>query len=163
MKMETLNGKIQSNFQLQNSLVRIVDIVNFEGPLLTLFQNIKNKHLYLLDWVEKDSTYNRWLIYRCEPRTLDRFIRGQISHYDLFMSDELFCFKIDIDKYLNWNFPQKIEKIKLPPSYIPTTDTFFEKCDSPNFRKLEQFINQEKEPQKQENLANTAAMPPFFL
>ncbi len=152
MKMETLNGEILPNFQLQNSLVRIVDIVNFDGPLLALFQNINNRHLYLLDWVDKDAIFNRWLAYRCNPMVLDKFIREQISHFDLFMSDESFCYKIDIDKNLNWYYPQKIEKINLPSSYIPISDTFFENCDCPNFTKLEHFITHAKESKKQENL-----------
>lgn len=152
MTMETLNTNILTNFQLQDLLIRIADIVNFEGPLLTLFQQINNKHLYLFDWVDKNQEFNRWLIYRCNPKMLNRFISGQISHYDLFISDEPFCFKIDIDKNLTWHSPQQIEKKKLPQSYLPVKDDYFDKSDCPNFKKLNQFVNQTNESQKQENL-----------
>lgn len=152
MKMETLNGKILDNFQLQNSLIRIVDIVNFEGPLVSLFQNINNQHLYLFDWVDKDNSFNRWLIYRCNPKILHKFIREEISHYDLFFSDESSCFVVDIDKHLKWHNITQIEKIELSTSYLPIKDDFFEKCDCPDPEKLEVFLNQSVESQKQENL-----------
>lgn len=140
MKMETLKGKILDYHLLQNLFVRIIDIVNFEGPLLTLFENIKNKHLYLFDWVDKDSQFNRWLVYRCNPTILDKFINEKNSHFELFHSDEPYCFIVDIDKNLNWNNLQKIEKDNLPISYHPSKEDFFEKCDCPNFNKLEQYL-----------------------
>jgi hypothetical protein len=150
--METLNGKTLTDFRLRDALVRIVDMVNFDGPLVTLFQNIHNKHLYLFDWVEKDKDFNRWIIYRCNPKMLNKFIRGNASHYELYISDEATCFKVDIDTHLRWFNLVEVNKNDLPTSYIPARDDFFEKCDCPNFIKLEQFINQEMESQKQENL-----------
>ena len=152
MKMETLKGKIIDNILLQNLFVRIVDIVNFEGPLLTLFENINKRHLYLFDWVDKDSQFNRWLVYRCNPTILHKFINEKISHFDLFHSDELYCFKVDIDKNLNWNNLQEIEKNDMPSSYHPSKEDFFEKCDCPNLYKLEQYVNQALASLRQENL-----------
>jgi hypothetical protein len=150
--METLNSDILSNFNLQNSLNRIVDIVNFEGPLLTLYENINNRHLYLIDWVDRDSTSNRWLIYRCNPKMLIKFIDEEISHRELFISDETYCYVIDIDSNFKWHNPQKIAKIQLPEGYIPLNNTYFEKCDCPNYDKLCSFINNVRLSQKQENL-----------
>lgn len=152
MKMETLKGKILDNLRLQNLYVRIVDVVNFEGPLLTLFENIKNKHLYLFDWVDRDSQCNRWLVYRCNPTSLDKFINEKISHFELFHSDEPYCFVVDIDKNLNWNNLQQIEKNNLPVNYLPSKEDFFEKYDCPNFIKLEKYVNQAMASLRQENL-----------
>ena len=150
--MEILNSNILSNFNLQNSLNRIVDIVNFEGPLLTLYENINNRHLYLIDWVDRDSTSNRWLIYRCNPKMLTKFIDEEISHRELFISDETYCYVIDIDSNFKWNNPQKMAKSQLPEGYIPLKDTYFEKCDCPNYERLCSFINNVRLSQKQENL-----------
>ena len=100
--MRTLNSK-PYNFNLQNSLIRLADIVNFIGPLLTLFENSDDKHLYLLDWVDRDSLFNRWLIYRCTPISLSKFIKKDISHLDLLLSDESYCYTVDIDKNLIWH------------------------------------------------------------
>lgn len=150
--METLKGKIIENIGLQNTLVRIVDIVNFEGPLLTLFENIKNKHLYLLDWVDKDAQFNRWLVYRCNPSMLDKFIKKEVSHNDLFMSDEPFCYIVDMGQNFKWHDVQKLEKSNLPKVYYPMKDDFFEEEDCPNLDKLKLFLGQTKDFQKLRNL-----------
>ncbi len=151
MKMEILNGKILNNFNLDKVLIRIADIVNFEGPLLTLYENIENSRLYLIDWVDRDSQFNRWLIYQCHPKTLYKFIKKQISHYDLFISDENQCIKIDIDKNLVWRNPILLNKTNLSKNYQPEKDVFFEECDCPNLAKLNTFVRA-KTLQKQENI-----------
>jgi|GEM_PF-1152665 len=138
--METLNGKNLDNLIFKNSLTRIVDVQNFEGPLLTLFQDIITKNLYLFDWVDRDISFNRWVVYRCNPDTLNQFIKSKISHYDLFMSDESICYSIDIDKNIMWNNSQEIIKQDLSKSYLPQRDVFFEEVDCPNFKKLTEFI-----------------------
>jgi hypothetical protein len=139
--METLNGKIL-DIQLQNSFVRVVDIMNFEGPLLTLFQDKNNNSLYLFDWVDKNNEYNRWLVYLCDPFKLKEYINGKISHFDLFMSNDSYCYKIDIDENINWSQPQFILKKDLPASYYPSKTSFFEKSDCPDFNTVEQLLDQ---------------------
>jgi hypothetical protein len=148
--METLNGKNIEKIEFQNSLIRIADVQNFEGPLLTLFENTLDKHLYLFDWVDRDSQFNRWIVYRCKPNILQKFIHSKISHYDLLMSDEVHCNTIDIDKNLNWYNTRTIKKTNLPESYLPKKEVFFEKPDCTNFQKLENFINQIKINQKKQ-------------
>jgi hypothetical protein len=150
--METLNGKNIERINFQNSLIRIADVQSFEGPLLTLFENTLDKHLYLFDWVDRDSQFNRWIVYRCKPNILQKFIHSEISHFDLLMSDETYCNTIDIDKNLNWNNLRTIKKTNLPESYLPKKEVFFERPDCPNFQKIEDFINQMKINQKKQKV-----------
>jgi hypothetical protein len=155
--METLNGKNIEKIDFQNSLIRIADVQNFEGPLLTLFENTLDKHLYLFDWVDKDVQFNRWIIYRCKVNVLHKFIKSEISHYNLLMSDEYSCYTVDIDKNMNWNNVQLIAKKHLPESYLPQKEVFFEKSDCPNIQKLEEFIGQIKlNHKKQKDLVKKA-------
>ena len=142
MKMETLKGNIFAHQELQNSLTRVVDLVNIDGPLLTLYFHT-NKNLYLLDWIDRDNTANRWLIYRTNPLLLEKFIKGDISHYDIFMGAESFVLKTDIDKNLNWNNWQIIEKNDLPNGYFPPKDILFEKEYCSDYQKLVDFIHSE--------------------
>jgi hypothetical protein len=139
--MEILKSKINSNPNFQNLLVRIVDVINFDGPLMTLFEYEENKHLYLLDWIDRDSTYNRWLLYKSNPIMLDKFIKGSISHYDLFMAEDINCYIVDIDTHLTWNNCQVVQKKNLPINYLPKKDVFFEEHDCPNFTRLKAFID----------------------
>ena len=150
--METLNTKIIDNFDLQNYLIRIVDIINFEGPLLSLFRNIKNEHLYLFDWVDRNNSYNRWLIYQTNPHTLHKYIKKEISHYDLFIAEEQYCNIIDIRTDLVWKNAHLIKKDSIPISYVPMKDVYFEDCDCSDFEKLKEFVISSRASQKQENL-----------
>jgi hypothetical protein len=149
-KMETLNGKNIDSLKFQNSLTRIADVQNFEGSLLTLFENTLDKHLYLFDWVDRDAQFNRWIVYRCKPNILQRFICAEVSQYDLLMSDKTYCNTIDIDKNLSWNNIRTIKKTNLPASYFPQKDVFFKKSDCPNFQEIVGFIGHRKINQKKQ-------------
>lgn len=139
-QMENLKGKIVAHQEFQNLLIRVADVVNIDGPLLTLFLHA-NRQLYLFDWVDRDAESNRWLIYHTNKALLNRFLSKNISHFELLMSDESYVFKIDIDSKLNWNSCQQVTKKSLPNSYLPKKDVFFEKSDCPNFARLSAFLN----------------------
>ncbi len=140
--MEILNNSIleKNSSIFKNTLIRVVDIIHFEGPLLTLFENPKNKTLYLLDWVDRDAAANRWLIYRCNVPMLTKFIKGKIAHNSLFFADEPICRVADINANLEWTQLQIIDKKDLPSNYYPPKDAFFERGDCPQFAKLQQFL-----------------------
>jgi hypothetical protein len=140
--METLKDKrIINGIDSKNELIRIADIVNFEGPLLTLFEHKKDKTLYLLDWVDRDNTHNRWLVYNCKPNSIDNFIKGKISHYDLFMAKSFF-YIVEINAKSEWGNAISVYIDDLPKVYIPQKDVFFEQDDCPNFEKLQTFVSE---------------------
>jgi hypothetical protein len=141
IEMEILKSKINGDLNFQNSLVRIVDVVNFDGPLLTLFEHKENKHIYLLDWINRNSEFNRWLLFETKPNVLDKFVKGTISHYDLFMSEDSNGYFVDIDTHLNWSNCQIFQKKNLPSNYLPKKDVFFDEYDCPNFPRLKAFID----------------------
>ena len=145
MMMETLKGKKIELEYLQNAFIKIIDVVNFDGPLLTLFENYKNNNLFLFDWSDSDTQFNRWLVYRCNPSILKKFINEEISQYDLIFSDESTCYYIDIDGDLNWHNGLLLYKKEIPEVYLPHKDIFFEEADCPNFAKLKDFVNSKAE------------------
>ncbi len=138
--MENLKGKIIAHETLQAMLIRVADVVNIEGPLLTLFLHA-NRQLYLMDWVDRNTQANRWLLYRTNRVLLNRFLNREISHFDLLLSDESFVFKIDIDKNLSWQNIQQVAKKGLPKQYLPSNEVFFEKNDCPNYIRLSAFLS----------------------
>lgn len=95
--METLERNKKNIFEEQNSYIRIVDVINFEAPLLTLYLNSVNNQLYLLDWFDVGTTYDECLIYLTTPASIDRYIHKKIFLLDLFMEGESTCTSVDID------------------------------------------------------------------
>lgn len=138
--MENLKGKTIAHQEFQNLLIRVADVVNIDGPLLTLFLHT-NRQLYLFDWVDRDTESNRWLIYRTNKALLNRFINKDISHYELLMSDESYVYKIEIDHKLDWHNFQQVSKKSLPNSYLPSKNVYFEIADCPNYPRLSSFLN----------------------
>lgn len=150
--MENLEGKKINEGNLLDSFIRIVDVINYEGPLLTLYRKIENDGLYLFDWVDRSNDYNRWLIYRTTPKLIDKFVKKEISHYELFLSADTKCVKIDIDRDIKWRFPIEFEKRNAPIGYFPSKDVYFEECDCPQFEKLKKVIGGAMNNVEQNNL-----------
>ena len=150
MEILTFNN----NKQLDTSnFIRIGDLSHFEGPLLTLFEELNSGHLYLFDWVDRDERYNRWLIYRASPNHLLKFIRNKISHLELFEKrPEKNIYFTDIDsgnKSFNNYGIFKIES--LPKAYYPNSDNYFELSDGNNIDKIKTLIISSLSKQKSEN------------
>ena len=147
--MELLKGKVLLDFTLQHRLVRIVDIINFEGPLLSLYENPANGHLFLYDWIDRDEKLNRWLIYYCKPIKIWEYINQKISHYDLFDSKTGVCYIIDINSNLHIDNAVRINRETLPDIYFPEKEAYFESSDCIQYDKLIQFVKSSL--QKSEN------------
>ena len=83
MTMENLIFNNEKKLDMTN-LVRVGDLSYFEGPLLSLFEELNSGHFYLFDWVDRDMKTNRWIIYRVSPKYLLNYLSGKISHLDIF-------------------------------------------------------------------------------
>lgn len=118
-------------------LNRIGDLINIEGPILSLFQDLRNKDLYLFDWADSDKNFNRWLVYKVSPDSIKKFINNIISYKELFLSSlNLTYYFIDIDSnYSDCNYTlNKIES--LPDAYIPMSENRFDKNDARNIDQI---------------------------
>ncbi|MFD2538817.1 hypothetical protein [Sphingobacterium chuzhouense] len=137
--MENLSY-INNNQLSQDQLIRIGDIVNFEGPLITLYQDRKYFDLYIFDWVDRDETTNRWLIYQVNAHALNRFLNREIPHTLLFESiPQKPIFVTDIHHgHTLLSSPIK-EVHDIPKNYYPE-ETYFDKEDCPSTGKLKDAI-----------------------
>lgn len=149
--MENLSINHEHRLSVTN-FVRIGDISYFEGPLLSLFQELNNGYLYLFDWVDRDKNNNRWLIYKVLPRDLLQYLQGKISHSDLYNKSNNNVYFTDID-YRNKSFYNyNIFALKeIPEIYLPNEDAFFEMEDCPSFERIKLLIMNLLSRQKQEN------------
>lgn len=146
------------NKQLDTSnFVRIGDLLNFEGPLLSLFEELSSRHLYLFDWVDREDKSNRWLIYRVSANSLLQFINSKISHLELFQKrpvKEVYFADIDSrNKLFSCYNSFAIEN--LPQNYLPNNDNFFELSDCIHFEKIKSVIINSLSKQKYENAYST--------
>lgn len=150
--MENLIFNINKPLDTSN-FVRIGDLSYFEGPLLSLFEELNSGHLYLFDWVDRDEKSNRWLIYRTSPNYLLRFINCEISHLEIFEKrpeKEVYFTDIDSRNKLFSSYDSfAIER--LPQTYYPNSDNFFELSDCNNFEKIKSVIINSRSKQKLEN------------
>ncbi len=149
--MENLSIK-QTTTKIIPNLIRIGDLVNFEGPLLSLFKDARNGHLYLFDWVDRDAKFNRWLVYRVTPQALQYFIGNNISHFELLNSNPDKNFYItDIENKYRISDYDLLLLNDLPSAYLPNKDSFFTRADCTSFEKIQAIIIRELITQKQYN------------
>ncbi|MFN0049692.1 MAG: hypothetical protein ACKVOU_11270 [Cytophagales bacterium] len=138
--MENLVYKNIDNI-LRDNLIRIGDLINFDGPLLTLYEDGNNGNLYLLDWVDNDSQTNRWLVYRVKSIKVLNFLKRKISQFELFFQDTDPKYHIiDIHRDFKLKDSQLIEIATVPDSYTPNRDVFFDIIDCPSFERIQNFI-----------------------
>lgn len=124
---------------LKNHLERIGDLINMEGPMLSLFIDNRNHDLYLFDWADSDNKTNRWLIYKISSKALSGFILKNISFKEMFLSQkDYFVTEIKEEE----NPPFEIYGIEnLPKEYYPTDNLFFDESDARGFSKIKSLLD----------------------
>ncbi|CAD5954631.1 hypothetical protein PCC9214_02779 [Planktothrix tepida] len=120
--MNLLNGCSLNKFPLH--LQYVADLIYFDGPLLSLFEN-QSGESYLYCWSDVNAVYNRWLVFRVTKNSLQNYLQGQVSLRDLILNPvDGFHYAIDIDNDLEvkntfWVLPEN-----LPDSYVPEEDSY---------------------------------------
>jgi hypothetical protein len=125
----------------QDTVKRIANLSENNGPLLALYMNTKNGYLYLFDWVDSDDKYNRWVVYRTDKNLVKEFVYCQLSLNDIFLNCGRFCHVIDIDDNITWQQINVVPINSLPAIYIPSTKNFFDVYDCADFDILQKFLN----------------------
>jgi len=133
---------LDKNNDLLELLIRVGDLVFFEGPLLSLYENAKTGHLFLLDWVDRDEINNRWIIYRVDPMNLMRFLNRKISHLELFNNrPKINVYVVDIPINGRLITSEIKELYSIPENYLPNSENYFDKQDSVLFERIEGRLN----------------------
>lgn len=136
-----------------SNFVRVGDLSFYEGPLLSIFEDINSGYLYLFDWADRDKNFNRWLIYRVSSKFLMHFLNGKISHLELFKcrpNDQIYFSDIDSNNKHFFHYGA-FEIINLPSNYLPNNDNFFDPCDCNSYEKIKSAILHSLSRQKSEN------------
>lgn len=111
--------------------LRIGDLSNFEGPILSLFQDLESNYLFLYDWVDRDQTHNRWMIYTVYADKLNQFLNKEISHFDLFQqrpTEAVYVSDMD-NRGMNFSQYPILELVEVPEDYVPSKENYFDEGD----------------------------------
>lgn len=128
--------------------IYLCDLVNVEGPLLSLYRDNRRNWLYLwCDTDERDT--DRWILvpatrsqlveYLERARTLRRIV---ISCERPWILDATPARAADEneDEKGPYRYLRQINKDDLPTSYLPSTDSFFEPSLAPNVSLAQEFV-----------------------
>jgi len=125
--MQTLTGYQLDTFPLQ--LKGIVDLIYFDGPLLTLFENESGDY-YLYFWCDTDSDGHRWLVFRVTRLLLRLYVTQQRSLRELILKPvDGFLYVVDLDDNLQSKHLYLVPPNHLPEAYIPGMDSYYDFAD----------------------------------
>jgi hypothetical protein len=116
--MKPLNGTRLLHFPFQG--------LHYEGPLLSLFHNTaKENHIFC--WCDTDGMVNRWLLLRVAQESLDGYLQGDLSLYQLLTnpSDD-FVYVVDIDDDDHYQQVYRISITDLPGDYLPEKESYYQ-------------------------------------
>lgn len=122
--MITIRGKeILKDF---SCFIKVSDLIYFDGPLLSHFIS-PNGENYLFYWCDVDDSYNRWIIFRTDIFTIQKYIGKEISLKEIIANPiDGFVYIADIDKDINYNRIQLLLANEIPEEYIPNDNSYFD-------------------------------------
>jgi hypothetical protein len=123
---------------LIDGLFKIGDLVNYEGPLMSLFSTNK-EDLYIYDWADCDDNFHRWLIYQVTPEQLINYLNGNLTHYQLIMSHSV-VFAVDLDSDAKPYNITLLPTTNIPNDYLPDIDVLHEDEDCPHLDKIKGYL-----------------------
>lgn len=122
--METIK-EIKIPEQALPKLVKIKDLIYYEGPLLSHYKSEFGEN-YLFYWVDSDDKFNRWLVFRTSEIILEKYISKEITLLEVMSDINIgIVFKIDVDDCLTRHNLSLIEFNDLPNSYLPSNKSYY--------------------------------------
>lgn len=121
--MIPINGKaVNIDF---SRFIKVSDLIYFDGPLLSHFIS-PNGDNYLFFWCDVDDVVNRWIIFRTDIPTIQKYIEKKISLKEVLSHPiDGLVYIADIDADIIYRSIQLILSEEIPSEYIPSQDSFF--------------------------------------
>lgn len=136
--MLKLNTK-EENLDLLNNLTRLINIYYYDGPIVVLYNDIRNNDLYIVDWIDHDDIYNRWLVYKVTKEKLLQFLNKQVDELRLFnMSNEYYI--IDVKDEFKFSKLFNIDIDDIPFEYYPVP-IFYDEDNEETTKGLKFILN----------------------
>ncbi|OZV69726.1 hypothetical protein [Winogradskyella aurantia] len=113
-------------------LEKVGDLMYFDGSLMSVYKDINNNP-FIFDWVDSNEEFNRWLVYQINSTSLNSYIIGESTHYNLLNNPlNSIVFVLDKDNENVIRNCQVCSPNNLPYDYLPHSGLKFEEDDSRN-------------------------------
>lgn len=117
-------------------LEKVGDLMYFDGSLMSVYKDLNNNP-FILDWVDSNDKFNRWLVYQINLTSLNSYIIGESTHYNLLNNPiNAIIFVVDKDKNNLIVNCQICSPNNLPYDYFPESELKFENDDSRNLEAI---------------------------
>lgn len=122
--MEKING-YNLPFDI-SKLKHRVDLIEQDGPLLSLYYNDKGDY-YLCYRLDCDDNANRWMMLRVDTKTLYEYLNQEKTLLEVIKNpSDNFVWITDIDNNGRQIYTQALPSISVPEDYLPDPDSKFE-------------------------------------
>jgi hypothetical protein len=133
--MENINGKNLITLPFKSDLIKIGDLQFYDGALMALFENTRNQQIYLFDWVDGGTQFNRWLVYLVNPIDIIKYLDLTMTHFNLIKtSEEIYI--VDIDKHHNYHNVKELNFNQIINDYLPQFDSLFDASDCKDIKRI---------------------------
>jgi hypothetical protein len=123
--MEPLNGQLALTHPLRE-LQKRADLVFFDGPLLSLFEN-KDGDPYFFIWADVDRDTNRWVVFRTASAGLSAFLNKNVTLRELVTHpSDGFLYVADLNAASDFGDVWIIPAAELPVAYLPASNSYYE-------------------------------------
>jgi hypothetical protein len=123
--VQQLHGQ-RLNIHPLSELIRRTDLVYFDGPLLSLFENRQGEP-YLFLWADVDEDANRWIAFRVGRERLSSYLRKGITLRALLLgSPDGYVFVADMYGPSEYSHVLILRPEHLPSSYLPAQDSYYD-------------------------------------
>jgi hypothetical protein len=138
--MQPIRGIDIQEFSTKD-LVKIDDLIYFDGPLLSFYSNGQGDN-YLYYWVDVDEVCNRWIVFPIDLNELNNYLNKKLTLYSLLIKTRN-VYVLDLDNDIHTQNIWLTLISNLPIDYLPEEQSFYiyEKNSSDIFLKYYSIIH----------------------
>lgn len=100
---------------LPMTLVKVRDLIRYDGPLLSEFSDTKTGDPYLFHWVDVGLTAHRWLIYPCTKELIEDFVATGNDH--LMPPEDTIVYLVDLNNEADVEWVSRLPLSEVPSGY----------------------------------------------
>lgn len=124
--MKTQKGWRVNATDLMQELVKVEDLVYYDGPLLSHYRTEAGKH-YLFSFVDTDEVANRWLVLEITIAHLYDYLTDSRTLFDIYQQDYNAKLVVaDTDGQGDFVQALLVPSSELDPEYLPEPASYFE-------------------------------------